>query len=73
MIYRGYEILAQYCTNTIWKLDDEGNRSIITEENDDYLDYYRIVESGNWDFFDYPETLDEAKKLIDLHLSEVEK
>lgn len=65
MEYKGYEIVVQYCTNTVYQLDDEGNRTIVIEENDDYLDYYRIEQAGEWDQQDYPETLDEAKKIID--------
>jgi hypothetical protein len=70
--YKGYEIVVQYCTNTVYQLDDEGNRTNAIEENDDYLDYYRIVETGDWDFNDYPETLQEAKELIDSYVSEIE-
>ena len=65
MEYKGYEIYAQYCTNTIYRLDDNGDATTALEETDDYLDYYIIGQAGEWDQSDYPETLDEAKKLID--------
>lgn len=65
MKYKGYEITVQYCTNTVYQLDDAGERTNVIVENDDYLDYYNIVKTDGFYFNDYPETLDEAKKIID--------
>ena len=65
MEYKGYEITIEQDAIVFFQLDDEGNRTIVIEENDDYLDYYRIEQAGEWDQQDYPETLDEAKKIID--------
>jgi len=66
MIYKGYEITAQYTTNTRYELDDNAEPTEVISQDDHYLDYY-IVHDKNNDEIEctYEDNLQTVMKLID--------